>query len=98
MGGNEKLAASLILVMFLYLFSWGISCKQFFESKKSLGSQTFGQCFRTTISCWFLHFKKRNFELDNGKHPSQPVEFDEERLNQFLHKNPHQTTKELAEF
>ena len=45
----------------------------------------------------FSRFKNGNFDLKDGSHTGRQIEFDEERLNQLLHENPRQTTRELAE-
>ncbi|KOC69599.1 Histone-lysine N-methyltransferase SETMAR [Habropoda laboriosa] len=41
--------------------------------------------------------KNGNFDLKDAPRSGRPVEFDEERLNQLLHENSRQTTRELAE-
>ena len=51
----------------------------------------------STARRWFSRFKNGNFDLKDGSHTGRPIEFDEERLNQLLHENPRQTTRELAE-
>lgn len=51
----------------------------------------------STARRWFSRFKNGNFDLKDGPHTGRPTVFDEERLNQLLHENPRQTTRELAE-
>ena len=46
---------------------------------------------------WYVKFKNGNFDLKDAPRSGRPVEFDEERLNQLLHENSRQTTRELAE-
>ncbi|XP_036357692.1 uncharacterized protein LOC115210875 isoform X1 [Octopus sinensis] len=46
---------------------------------------------------WYAEFKNGNFDLKDTPRSGCPVEVDEERLNQLLHKNSHQTTWEPAE-
>lgn len=50
-----------------------------------------------TAQYWFKRFKDGNFDIKDAARSGRPVEFDEERLNQLLHENSHQTTRELAE-
>ncbi len=50
-----------------------------------------------TAGRWFLSFKENNFELKDIDRSGHPFEFDEERLNQLLHKNARQSTRELAQ-
>ncbi|XP_052822023.1 histone-lysine N-methyltransferase SETMAR-like isoform X2 [Octopus bimaculoides] len=51
---------------------------------------------QSTDCCRFPCFKNGNFDLKDGSHTGQPIE-SEERLNQLLHENPCQTTRELVE-
>ena len=46
---------------------------------------------------WHAKFKIGNFDLKVAPRSGRPVEYDEERLNQLLHKNTHLTTRELGE-
>ena len=50
-----------------------------------------------TAQNWFKRFKDGNFDLKDTPRSGRPVEFDEERLNQLIHEDPRQTTRELAE-
>ena len=50
-----------------------------------------------TVRDWYAKFKNGNFDLKDAPRSGRPVEFDEERLNQLLHENSRQTTRELAE-
>ncbi|XP_052827644.1 histone-lysine N-methyltransferase SETMAR-like [Octopus bimaculoides] len=50
-----------------------------------------------TARGWYAKFKNGNFDLKDAPRSGRPVEFDEERLNQLLHKSSRQTTRELAE-
>lgn len=45
----------------------------------------------------FPRFKNGNFDLRDGLHIGGPIKFDEERLNNILHKNTRQTIRDLAE-
>lgn len=56
-----------------------------------------GAIAERTARDWYAKFKKGNFDLKDAPRSRRPVEFDEERLNQLLHENPRQTTRELAE-
>ncbi|XP_052831497.1 histone-lysine N-methyltransferase SETMAR-like [Octopus bimaculoides] len=56
-----------------------------------------GAIAERTTRDWYAKFKNGNFYLKDAPHSGCPVEFDEERLNQLLHENSHQTTRELAE-
>ena len=51
----------------------------------------------STARRWFSRFKNGNFYLKDRSHTGRPTVFDEDRLNQLLHENPRQTTRELAE-
>ena len=42
-------------------------------------------------------FKRGNFDLKDAPRSDRPIELDEKQLNQFLHEDSHQTTRELAE-
>ncbi|KAG8239603.1 hypothetical protein J437_LFUL019245, partial [Ladona fulva] len=80
---------------------------EFFEStpgsKAAEGSHNIcavygvGAIAERTAHDWYAKFKKGNFDLKDAPCYGRPVEFDEERLNQLLHENPRQTTRELAE-
>ncbi|RWR98918.1 Histone-lysine N-methyltransferase SETMAR-like protein, partial [Dinothrombium tinctorium] len=50
-----------------------------------------------TARDWYAKFKNGNFDLKDAPRSGRPVEFDEKRLNQLLHENSRQTTRELAE-
>ncbi|KOC64863.1 Histone-lysine N-methyltransferase SETMAR, partial [Habropoda laboriosa] len=50
-----------------------------------------------TARDWYAKFKNGNFDLKDAPRSGRPVQFDEERLNQLLHENSRQTTRELAE-
>ena len=56
-----------------------------------------GAIAERTARDWYAKFKNGNFDLKDAPRSGRPVEFDEERLNQLLHENPRQTTRELAE-
>ncbi|KAG8237312.1 hypothetical protein J437_LFUL017496, partial [Ladona fulva] len=47
-----------------------------------------GAIAERTARDWYAKFKKGNFDLKDAPCYGRPVEFDEERLNQLLHKNP----------
>ncbi|KOC61836.1 Histone-lysine N-methyltransferase SETMAR [Habropoda laboriosa] len=51
---------------------------------------------RTARDC-YAKFKNGNFDLKDAPGSGRSVEFDEERLNQLLHENSRQTTREPAE-
>ena len=50
-----------------------------------------------TARDWYAKFKRGNFDLKEAPRSGRPIKFDEERLNQFLHEDSRQTTRELAE-
>lgn len=50
-----------------------------------------------TAQKWFKHFKEGNFSLEDSPRSGRPSEFDEDRLNDLIHDDPRQTTRELAE-
>ncbi|RWR98798.1 Histone-lysine N-methyltransferase SETMAR-like protein, partial [Dinothrombium tinctorium] len=50
-----------------------------------------------TAHDWYAKFKNGNFDLKDEPRSDRPVEYDEKRLNQLLHENSRQTTRELAE-
>ena len=50
-----------------------------------------------TARDWYAKFERENFHLKDAPHSGRPIELDEERLNQFLHEDSRQTTRELAE-
>ncbi|KOC64196.1 Histone-lysine N-methyltransferase SETMAR [Habropoda laboriosa] len=56
-----------------------------------------GAIAERTARDWYAKFKNGNFDLKDAPRSGRPVEFDEERLNQLLHVNSRQTTRELAE-
>ncbi|XP_052829105.1 mariner Mos1 transposase isoform X3 [Octopus bimaculoides] len=56
-----------------------------------------GAIAERTAHNWYAKFKSENFDFKDTPHSGRPVEFDEERLNQLLHENSRQTTRELAE-
>ena len=56
-----------------------------------------GAIAERTARYWFAKFKSGNFDLKDASCSGRPSEFDEERLNQLLHEDARQTTRELAE-
>ncbi|XP_035221313.1 histone-lysine N-methyltransferase SETMAR-like, partial [Stegodyphus dumicola] len=56
-----------------------------------------GAMLGRTARNWFAKFKNGNFHLEDAARSGQLNEFDEERLNQLLHEDARQTTRELAE-
>lgn len=50
-----------------------------------------------TSQNWFQRFYDGDFDLNDKIRPGRPVELDEERLNNLVHEDPRQTTRELAE-
>ena len=50
-----------------------------------------------TARNWFTKFKDGNFDLEDASRSGRPVEFNENRLNQLLHEDARQTTRELSE-
>ncbi|XP_035219834.1 histone-lysine N-methyltransferase SETMAR-like [Stegodyphus dumicola] len=50
-----------------------------------------------TARNYFAKFKNGNFYLEDAACSGRPNEFDEERLNQRLHVDASQTTRELAD-
>ena len=46
---------------------------------------------------WYAKFKRENFDLKDAPCSGCPIELNKERLNQFLHEDSRQTTRELAE-
>ena len=50
-----------------------------------------------TACYWYAKFKNGNFDLKDTPRSGRPAELDEGRLNQLVHENSHQTTRELAE-
>ncbi|XP_029655690.1 uncharacterized protein LOC115229494 [Octopus sinensis] len=53
-----------------------------------------GQCLRVLPAFGFHASKMGILTPKNGSNSGRPTEFDEERLNQLLHENPHQSTRE----
>ena len=49
-----------------------------------------------TARYWFAKFKEENFDLKDAPRSGRPTELDEGQLNQFLHEDSRQTTRELA--
>ena len=49
-----------------------------------------------TAQWWFSCFKNSNFTLTDDECSGQPVELDDDQLNN-LHENLHQSTRELGE-
>ena len=56
-----------------------------------------GAIAERTARYWFAKFKSGNFDLKDASRSGRPSEFDEVRLNQLLHEDARQTTRELAE-
>ncbi|CAI9734608.1 Hypothetical predicted protein [Octopus vulgaris] len=56
-----------------------------------------GAIAERTARDWYAKFKNGNFDLKDAPRSGRPVEFNEKQLNQLLHENSHQTTRELAE-
>ena len=56
-----------------------------------------GAIAERTARDWYANFKNGNFDLKDAPRSGRPVEFDEERLNQLLHKDSRQMTMELEE-
>ena len=56
-----------------------------------------GAIAERTARDWYTKFKNGNFDLKGALRSGRSIEFDEERLNQLLHENSRQTTRELAE-
>ena len=56
-----------------------------------------GAIAERTARDWYAKFKNGNFDLKHAPRSGRSIEFDEERLNQLLHENSRQTTRELAE-
>ncbi|KAK6742144.1 hypothetical protein RB195_009797 [Necator americanus] len=56
-----------------------------------------GAIAERTARDWYATFKNGVFDLKDAPRSGRPVELDEERLNQLLHENSGQTTRELAE-
>ena len=50
-----------------------------------------GAIAKRTACDWYAKFKNGNFDLKDVPRSGGPVEFDEERLNQLLHKTSRQT-------
>ena len=50
-----------------------------------------------TVRKWFARFKEENFDLEDAPRSGRPTEIDEGQLNQLLHEDSRQTTRELAE-
>ena len=50
-----------------------------------------------TTQWWFSRFKNGNFTLTDDERSGRPVELDDDQLNNFLHENPRQSTRELGE-
>ena len=50
-----------------------------------------------TAQWWFSRFKNKKFNFKDVARSGRPVGFDEDRLNQLLHENLRQSTRELAE-
>ena len=49
------------------------------------------------IACyWFAKFKEKNFDLKDAPRSGRPTELDEGQLNQLLHEDSSQTTRELV--
>lgn len=49
-----------------------------------------------TARNWFTKFKNGDFYLEDAACSGRPVEIEEERLNQLLHEEARQITRELA--
>lgn len=49
-----------------------------------------------TAQKWFLRFKNGDFGVQDHTHTGRPSNFCEEQLNQLIHDNPRQTTRELS--
>ena len=52
-----------------------------------------GAIAERTARYWFAKFKSANFDLKDASHSGRPSEFDEERLNQLLHKDARQNQR-----
>lgn len=50
-----------------------------------------------TAQRWFKQFKEGNFDLSDSPIPGRPSDFNEARLNDLIHEDPRQSTRELAE-
>lgn len=51
---------------------------------------------RRTAQNWFKQLKDFNFDLEDIHHTRYTIQFDEERLNESIHEDPRQTTREVA--
>ena len=51
---------------------------------------------KRTARYWFAKFKEENSDLKDAPRSGNPTELDEGQLNQLLHEDSHQTTRELA--
>lgn len=49
-----------------------------------------------TAQWWFSRFKNGHFNLNDEERSGRPIKLDEDRLNDLLHENPRQSTRELA--
>jgi len=54
-------------------------------------------CQKERLNGGFHASKTKKFNLKDAARSGRPVGFDEDRLNQLLHENPRQSTRELAE-
>ncbi|XP_065665663.1 histone-lysine N-methyltransferase SETMAR-like [Hydra vulgaris] len=79
----------------LFAFNRGVKAAE--ATRENCAVYGEGAMPESTARRWFSRFKNGNFDLKDGSHTGRPIEFDEERLNQLLHENPRQTTRELAE-
>ncbi|XP_076047479.1 histone-lysine N-methyltransferase SETMAR-like [Oratosquilla oratoria] len=50
-----------------------------------------------TAQKWFKKFRSGNFNLEDAPRSGKPSAFDEDALNQLLHEDPRQSTRELEQ-
>ncbi|KRZ66125.1 Histone-lysine N-methyltransferase SETMAR [Trichinella papuae] len=56
-----------------------------------------GAISERTAQRWFSRLKKGKFDVTDSPRSGRLVQFNEDRLNELMHKDPHQSTRELAQ-
>ncbi|KRZ66483.1 Histone-lysine N-methyltransferase SETMAR [Trichinella papuae] len=56
-----------------------------------------GAISERTAQIWFSRLKKGKFDVTDSPRSGRLVQFNEDRLNELMHNDPHQSTRELAQ-
>jgi [histone H3]-lysine36 N-dimethyltransferase SETMAR len=81
--------------LLLFAFNQGITASKATRDICAVYGE--GDLVERTARYWYAKFKNGNFDLKDSPRSGRPVELDEETLNELLHEDPRQTTREIAE-